>query len=476
MRCDNMRMKQSQTLIITWIGLSMIVLCSIYFFDTHLEYAQEYIFVSICMGIYVLLGGVLFNIKGMYIFEPIVLIFILYLFIFFITPLLNIFEGKTTVYGTEIMDGCQKATIIFLISWVAFLIGYYADTKSKCKYTFLKKDTRLVKESREIKNSIVVTAAVIWIFSFACGCIIYYQDGASPLYFLTLGKLGTMSSTKVSLSFDFLSNFRFCMISAWLYLFVYARKSILTIVTGFLTLEFFVLRGFRHALFVLILAPIVYVYLSKKKNPSLFKLSFLGIILIGIMGVLQFARTGLRRGIGIDWSIFDVSIFLDSIRGNFNVYTTFYGMMITVPEVLGFQWGIETIVSVVTMFIPRAIWSSKPIAPIITNLYVFVGEQAARRGWAMPNISEYYLDFGFVGCVIYMYIFGFLMKKAKELYLNREAGKHSLILYSILLPALFQVILRGYMPGNVTLLLLYFLPGIMIRWVVKHGVIYKRYN
>ena len=92
---------------------------------------------------------------------------------------------------------------------------------------------------------------------------------------------------------------------------------------------------------------------------------------------------------------------------------------------------------------------------------------AADSGYAMPNISEYYLDFGVVGCVLGMFLFGKFLKKLKCLYEYDADSKHSLILYSVMYPALMQVVLRGYSPSYIYLLLFYAFPVIFIRLFVR---------
>lgn len=181
------------------------------------------------------------------------------------------------------------------------------------------------------------------------------------------------------------------------------------------------------------------------------------------MGGMQFIRGALREGTAINWSVFDIDIFIDSIKGNCNIYKTFYGMVDVVPTDLDYQFGMCSIVSVITMAIPRSIWSAKPISPIITYLGMFCGSLAAKSGFAMPNISEYYLDFGTVGCIVCLFIFGVLLKKMKNIIRYKRYDTHLIIAYSILFPALLQVVLRGYSPSYVYLLLFYLLPVFCIR-------------
>ena len=209
-------------------------------------------------------------------------------------------------------------------------------------------------------------------------------------------------------------------------------------------------------------------FVKDKKKPKLKSILVISILAVLVMGIMQFIRGALREGTSVDWSAFDTSIFIDSIKGNCDIYKTFYGMAVTVPNELEYQYGMASIVSVITMIIPRKIWPGKPISPIITNLHMFCGELAAKSGYAMPNISEYYLDFGVIGCIVMLFIFGQVLQKLKDLYRYKSYDRHGLILYSVMFPALLQVMLRGYSPSYMYLLFFYSFPVIIMKYFVDN--------
>ena len=451
-----------------FLSIVISIACIFMGFPEGSEYTHEYILLGGLMIIYLIINFLFFLRFSFYIFEPISLVFVLYLFIFFVDPLINISTFETDCMGHEVMRGCETATWIFFFSYICFLFGYYGVFRKNIKIVDIyKAEERRGKENSWSHSKVEKVALVIWIISFAFGCIELVSKGMSLSYFLTLGLRGQIENLYADSVFGFLGNFRFSMITAWVYLFVCNRKSILTIICGILTLEYFILRGFRHSLFVVIFAPIIYSFIKNKKTPKLRSLVIMAAIVVLVMGGMQFVRGSLREGTSVNWSTFDTSIFVDAIQGNCDVYKTFYGMVEVVPSKLSYQLGKASIVSVITMIIPRKIWPSKPVSPIITNLHVFCGEQAAKSGYAMPNISEYYLDFGPIGCCICLFIFGKLLQKLKGNYVLRTYDKHGLILYAILFPALLQVVLRGYSPSYVFLLLFYVLPVILIKFIVR---------
>lgn len=457
--------KSNITCILFFIILLISMQMVIFFTPQNTVYANEYIFLGINMIIFLGINFVFFYKFSIYVFEPIFLIFILYLFVFFIAPMLNIVTNTTDCMGYSVMEGCVKATLIFMVTYLMLLLGYYGSFNKKSNFLYKKNPIVVAKQPRN--KHIEKIAFVLWIISFSFGCIELVSKGMNINYFLTLGLTGNIENLYADSAFGFLGNFRFSMISSWLYLFVCNKKSIKTKICGFLTLEYFILRGFRHSLFVLIFAPIVYSFIKENKKPKLRSIIIMFILVVFVMGIMQFVRSALREGTSIDWSTFDFNIFIEAIQGNCDIYKTFYGMVVAVPEKLNYQFGMASIVSVITMIIPRSIWPGKPTSPIITNLDMFCGELAAKSGYAMPNISEYYLDFGLFGCMIIMFIFGLILKKLKNLYRFKYYDTHGLILYSIFFPALLQVILRGYSPSYVFLLFFYAFPVIIIKLFVR---------
>lgn len=439
--------------------LSMPFLIMLYYPEDS-QYIKEYIFLGLCMMLYTIITFTFWIKYGVYLFEPIVLVSVLYLFVFFVDPMVNIVANTTDVMGYDVMDGCIKATTIFFLSYVMLIIGYYGKINTRG----LNRLKKIDQDSMRINWTRIETVAFfLWLISFGFGCIEFASKGMSVSYFLTLGMTGAVESEYAESAFGFLGNFRFSMISAWLYLYVCNRKSPKTVLCGILTLFYFILRGFRHSLFVLILSPIIYIFIRKKSSPKIRTIIILFGICVIIMGMMEFVRGSLRSGESVDWESFDTDIFVGAFQGNFDVYKTFYGMVTAVPNQLEFQFGMASIISTITMIIPRRIWSAKPVSPIITNLGMFCGEAAAKAGFAMPNISEYYLDFGGIGCCVIFFILGGILKKMKSLYAKKSYDIHMLVLYSIMLPALLQVILRGYSPSYVFLLCFYALPIIIMK-------------
>ena len=91
------------------------------------------------------------------------------------------------------------------------------------------------------------------------------------------------------------------------------------------------------------------------------------------------------------------------------------------------------------------------------------------NGVAYPNLGEYYVEFGVVGIIVCMFILGLFCRYARNLYVKRQGLSLSLVLYSLVYGALFQIIIRGYMPQNFTMMLFLLAPVILIAIVNKRS-------
>ena len=67
-----------------------------------------------------------------------------------------------------------------------------------------------------------------------------------------------------------------------------------------------------------------------------------------------------------------------------------------------------------------------------------------------------------------LFIFGQVLQKLKDLYRYKSYDRHGLILYSVMFPALLQVMLRGYSPSYMYLLFFYSFPVIIMKYFVDN--------
>ena len=70
-----------------------------YFQPENTQFIKEYIFLGINMIAFIFVNIVAFMKFSIYLFEPVFLVFIVYLFVFFIDPMVNIISGTTECMG-----------------------------------------------------------------------------------------------------------------------------------------------------------------------------------------------------------------------------------------------------------------------------------------------------------------------------------------------------------------------------------------
>jgi hypothetical protein len=124
----------------------------------------------------------------------------------------------------------------------------------------------------------------------------------------------------------------------------------------------------------------------------------------------------------------------------------------------GIAFG-QHIVAAIGYFIPRAIWTNKPIPASF--------DVAAERGYSFQNLSlplwsELYLDLGFVGMLIGMFILGRFSRNLDYSYsLNSQSlGAHMAVLFAV---AQFGLI-RGPLGGSFVFFGTVLLVGLAVYW------------
>lgn len=233
-----------------------------------------------------------------------------------------------------------------------------------------------------------------------------------------------------------------------------------------LTLSIYILQGFRFIIVIFVVAPIIYRYLKNKKRPRLFTVTMIILVIGTVIVVVGFARVSLKSGTAVDWSKLNLDFVIRILKVDFEIYKPFYGLVKNIPTMHSFTMGEQFLYTFITL-IPRVTWPSKPLPKIHELIALSVNEVASKSGLAWPNIAEFYSEFGTVGSIVGMYIFGRLCGMSKELYQSKLSDDHSLIAYSIILPSLLQLVIRGYTPTNFYLLLFLLMPIVYIKHTAR---------
>jgi len=431
------------------------------------EYVAEYIVLLLS---YLFVGGLLLTAviyRDADIFEPIILIYILMIGQFSIAPIILTSSGTTSLYGVDFMDGCIKATLIYMGACLAFSIGYYSKSAERCGHYHT--DLRINIKSRSLCLQIMV---IVWVICFFIG--VWYEVfclGRSFAYIMSLGQLGQIdASNTIETSLAFLINFAYSLIIPWLYIMFVSHNKMLKIATTVAMLALYIVCGWRFILVIMGLSFTTVYYVNKNKHISMIKVLIALFVAVVAFTVIGNSRNALRSGTENTW-IFDTDSMLFMFESNFNLYQPFYGVVTHYPSQYMYTFGEGMIFDTLITFIPRAIWPGKPLARNFASIRAIrnsVGNAVIdKAAMAMPCIGEMYVDFGIIGVLIISLFLGRLLKKIVRMYQSERLTFENLLIYAPAYALCFQFVTRGYMPNNFYLAVFVLWPGILLRYLVS---------
>ena len=427
-------------------------------FDIATYYKMNY---ALLLLSYFLLGGIVVLVdmnKRVSLFDPFVIISFLYLNMFLIYPLYDYSRLNLLKAGVDTTAGCAKGTLIFVLAFLSFFVGYMLTPLSKKKITFFQN-----LESLSPKLILWVTC-LVWLVAFLGSIYALVAKGFSLNYLLSFGTINIYEPA-VSIEnskFLFLLMLGPTLVVSWLLIMVYSRTWMVRILFTLPTVSYLFMRNGRWIAFVALLAPTVYYYLKKHKTPSLTKIVTCGTICLFVFSMMQVTRGSLYSQKNImavvEDNILSLDTYMQTFESDFSTYKTYYGIVQSFPRYHSFLLGKGIFAYTVTLIIPRALWKNKPDAPEHEVVRIALNEQAVMGGVAYPNIGAFYVEFGIIGCIAFMLLFGFLMSRARILYMQNS--KIALVLYACLYPFCFQLVARS--PSSAVYLILFALIPVFV--------------
>ena len=401
-------------------------------------------------------------VKDIYIFEPVFFAMVLYLCIFFVQPLEDLKNDKFSF-----AEGARKGTIFFFAGIIVFLIGYYINYNSQNRLT---KNELFSKSIPEKDRSMVYYCALgVWIFSFFA-CLVYFLgSGYSLSYVLSIGLAGDAEVNPASNLLIFYT-LKSCMTASWLYLFLFGKSKVIKIVTIIISIAFLMSLGGRTALFQFLLAPVFYHYAKNRSTPKVRTLVLFLVLGIAMSVIIQQFRYGVRDGSGFVMPEFTMETLLSPFEHEFGIYRAYYAVISAVPSKTPFLYGSGIFLYTLVMFIPRGLWPGKPDPPIDTIIETAMGKVSVEGGAVYPNIGEYYVEFGIIGVLALMLLFGIFLRLVNSLRLHGEEGSHAMILYAAVAPMVMQLVTRGYTASNFPQLVLTAAPVFVVYYITKRSV------
>ena len=468
-----MKFVQKVVIFLIYFILFLQLLINYFSLDTEIM-KKNYLFLLLS---YIICGAIflvtIFK-KKYYIFEPYTLVSLLYIAIMIYRPCLDIANGIYYRFNVFVMNGCIKATAIFTICFIIFSFAYnfrFVSNSKRNTNKSLEKErtgTTLLDYSKFYTKNVRRICILLFILGLFSALIYYKTAGYNPLAFLTNLNQGENTYLFDS-NFKFLAKVAYLMIIPWLFISKFDKSKLLRIITSFFMFTIFLIGGSRYIIVISLLAYIILPYISERKSFSFKKGFLIFIILLIFCDIIAYTRVGTRTGNSIDFASIKTFVKItDVFDSDLTIYQPFYCIAEKVPSVLPYQMGKGLIGYSIVSFLPRFLFPWKSEFDIMAkSIETVMNKTAKMAGLAMPNIGEFYLEFGIIGCIICMYIFGIICKNLKKLYINEKSGINELILYSVLFPFLMQIVCRGYLSVQLNSLLFIVLPYFFIRYELK---------
>lgn len=415
-------------------------------------YTNSYI-VSGVLGIgSLIIYGYNFITKKYTIFSPVSVLSVLYITLFFVTPMYDIVLQEYTWFGVDLFDYSIKGSLIAFLGYVSFVAAYNMPVKIKAKIFF-----------QEPRMNIVPFILFMYLVCLAANVFyIARSGGQNIIYIFSLGLLGGSSQSETMSDIGFIVNLAFSLPSFTLLYFEYGHRKPLKVLMFLIMFILQVARGFRYYILQIVLMFISYYCIRNHKK---IKISQIIVLLIAVMipiVLMTLFRNSIRSGSGMDLSILSGETILNAIDeavwDNFRIYKTYYGVIKAVPHLTNYMFGQQMIIYTLIMLVPRIIWPGKPLPPGGEATVLGISAYAKMAGTAYPNIGEYYYEFGIFGVVFFMGIFGRWMTTVEQRYRVNRRTNLELMVFCTLLGTILQLIIRGYTPSNFWMIVFTMLP------------------
>lgn len=404
-----------------------------------------------------------------YIFEPYTIAFALYMIIMVIRPMIDIQTGEFFCHGKDVMDGCFKGTIVYMASLAFFQLGYHATiNKNAIWHNDTSVEVKSLKEyaSEEYTPRVRQICIELWCLGFLIAILFYVFTGRNPITALSLGMLAPAEEIGIiDSSVKFLMKLAFIMIIPWLYIVRFDRSISLKLLTTVLMMLHLIAMGSRYVLIVALVAWLIAPYISEIRSFSFNKALIIFVLLLVGAGAMAFFRGDVRAGATIDMTGFSIEDVLYVFDSDFTIYRAYYCVVEGVPKFIDYQLGRGLIGYSLTSFLPSIIFPYKRnfdnVAEIVGSV---INERAKMSGIAYINLGQFYAEFGVLGCIVCMFIFGAICRKLRNLYTEHNRNLNRIILYSAMFPFLMQIIIRGDLAQQLNSLIGIIPPYFVIKW------------
>lgn len=421
-------------------------------------YRNNWICDSVCFELSFFTLIFLYNKGKTDIFSPIVFVSAIYILMFFITPMYDIYVGETSVFGvTDLFNYGVKGSLVAFLGFWSFILFYLLKYQP---INFTEKDEFAYELPVSLKQNIEHLVLFAWTVDLCLGIfIVAITQGSSISYILSFGLIGNSTAFETTTTtLGFIGQFTRSIVTLYLIYFSVSNNKIGKIVLFILTAGLETINGFRYMIVILVFSLFLFHHMKEKKKISGLTLVGIVALLAIVVGVVGYTRNSVRTGFGIQMSGFTIQSILDAVLGNFRIYKSYYSVIKAVPAMTNYIYFDQILIYTLVMAIPRAIWPGKPLNPGTEAQLYGMNAIAVASGFAYPCLGEYYYGFGTIGVIVFMGMLGAWQAKNSNKYRRNAVTELDFVIYCISVPLMLQLLIRGYTPSNFYLILSLFIP------------------
>ena len=169
--------------------------------------------------------------RPVYMFEPYVIITVVYILVYHVAAVFQLSAGETVRYGVDSTKYALIGCTFVVLGHIAFTVAYGLESNS-CSNKRLKAFYKDVAN----EHTIVRTAYIIYAISLALYLAYQLSRGFSLSYVLSGGLASQGELTVNDSPLSFLSYCSYSLISAWLLIYMFGRNRIIKLAAGFIML------------------------------------------------------------------------------------------------------------------------------------------------------------------------------------------------------------------------------------------------
>ena len=360
------------------------------------------------------------------------------LFFFFVAPYIQFSMNKWALLYKPTEQAIIKTNFAIIIWMLCFFIGSIVYSKKNDKNNF----------KLELKEEYIVQKKILSIFNAISFVLVLYMISRAGLVTIISSRSGGESAfngafTSISSLMTYCVR-NFITFTALLNAYRYKRKKdnvIMMIFSLILLLIGCSPIGMPRFQVATVYIALLLIFFPNFKKKPLFILLFIFAFMV-LFPVLDAFR----------YNEFDISnlqiIFKNTLSNLQNQYLSAnYDAYVMIMKTFDFvsnnslQYG-RQLLGAFLFFIPRNLWFNKPVSTgtMIQNSFGFYRDAA---NVSSSLISESYVDFGFIGIVVYALLFGIICKKIDNKILEYSNSNKIDGLLLLLMPTLIFFLCRG---------------------------------